>query len=270
MENESLVTVLYKEIMKKLKNRVMTTLSLKPRTCKEQGIRQSTWESNNGGLGAITEIKNIEKTCDHTHVSIADQMELMTEGSRVKALMYKYLCEFVGTPEFNWKLWQEGVGYCLNGTFGKWGRVHNGNFKKSSGIVGVVVENIHKVDEAIALFTSKPNIAFCYSVYLQGVLTLGVRVDATLIKNDDDFRQAFHQIEDMFRNWGYEINSKCKDVSYIFWMPGDPDRYYNPDAAILKIERRPRETLKNSSANVREWRNLGSGCRVSSLGEIIV
>ena len=152
--------------MNKFKKRVISTLSLKPRAGKNQVVCKLPWKSNYESLDDITEIKQLTQTHKNTHVSIDEQMQIMAEGSPLTRIFNSHLA-YMDIDEFNKTALKEGIGYCVNGTFKRLQPVHNGSFEKSSGIVSVVLEHIGDVEEAIALFTSKPYILFCYKNYLR-------------------------------------------------------------------------------------------------------
>ncbi|WP_221897280.1 BT4734/BF3469 family protein [Bathymodiolus japonicus methanotrophic gill symbiont] len=56
------------------------------------------------------------------------------------------------------------------------------------------------------------------------------------MNNDADFKQAYFQIESLFKTWGYETDPACKDISRKCFLCHDADVFYNPDADIYKLK----------------------------------
>ncbi|WP_221898223.1 BT4734/BF3469 family protein [Bathymodiolus japonicus methanotrophic gill symbiont] len=124
----------------------------------------------------------------------------------------------------------------FNGTFKLGQPVKNGTFEKSSGLLIVDLDHLEDVHLAKSDLITKPNIVFCFISPSGDGLKLGVRVDASLINNDADFKQAYFQIESIFKAWGYETDPACKDISRKCFLCHDADVFYNPDADICKLK----------------------------------
>ncbi|WP_221898191.1 BT4734/BF3469 family protein [Bathymodiolus japonicus methanotrophic gill symbiont] len=86
----------------------------------------------------------------------------------------------------------------FNGTFKLGQPVKNGTFEKSSGLLIVDLDHLEDVHLAKSDLITKPNIVFCFISPSGDGLKLGVRVDASLINNDADFKQAYFQIESIW------------------------------------------------------------------------
>lgn len=137
---------------------------------------------------------------------------------------------------------------CFNGTFHD--KVTNKNFDKSSGLFLVDIDNLPDVYSARADLITKPNIVLCFISPSGAGLKLAVRVDADRIKSDADFKQAYIQIEYIFKSWGYEIDDACKDVSRKCFLPRDPDAFSNPDADIYDLAPFKKKEPKSTSTRI--------------------
>lgn len=91
---------------------------------------------------------------------------------------------------------------------------------------------------------AQPYTAFCFISPSGDGLKVGIRVDATRIKNDADFKGAFYQIEELFQTLEFKIDASCKDISRKCFLAHDKDAYFNPDAEIHELDPFPEQKPK--------------------------
>jgi len=118
---------------------------------------------------------------------------------------------------------------CINfsGTFH--GNVVNDDFAQSSGIFLVDIDNVDPASTKDKL-AKLPYTVFAFTSPSGNGVKAGIRIDPTLITNDQDFKRMYQCIEPWLATLDITIDPACKDVRRLCFISHDPDMYINYEA----------------------------------------
>ena len=124
---------------------------------------------------------------------------------------------------------------CINfsGTF--YGNVVNDDFAQSSGIFPVDIDNVDPTSTKDKL-AKLPYTVFAFTSPSGNGVKAGIRVDPTLITNDQDFKRMYQCIEPWLATLDITIDPACKDVRRLCFISHDPDMYINYEAEPIETK----------------------------------
>lgn len=137
--------------------------------------------------------------------------------------------------------------FVLNGDFDK--KISNDSFIESSGLFHFDIDDLDDVLEVKnKIIAQIPEI---YSLWLspskKGLKGL-IRIPDDFIKNDEEFKIVYHQIEALFLSFGHILDKSCKDVRRLCFVSSDKDIYINEQADCLIVNKE--KPVRNQSAVV--------------------
>lgn len=191
-------------------------------------VYKKIWESENNS------VVTIEYVIDSIR---SDKLKAQTESIRIvngngNEKAYKELKGSLPVASFN-------------GAFKKGISVKNDSFEKSSGIFHIDIDNVN----APAVFSTlcgMETILFAFISPSGCGVKAGIRINPDDVLCDDDFKQAFKQVDSFFSDLGVSIDTKCKDVRRACFLCHDANAYYNHEASVFDLQEFEDEAVINN------------------------
>ena len=126
--------------------------------------------------------------------------------------------------------------FSFAGIFADKKSISNETFLKSSGMFTVDIDGLYgDITEHKQAICAIPEVIFCFVSPTGNGFKIGIRINPDTVKNDDDFKRVYYQIEAYFLKEGFTIDDACKDVSRKCFASHDPEIYINYDAEVFVI-----------------------------------
>ena len=134
---------------------------------------------------------------------------------------------------------------CINfsGTFH--GNVVNDDFAQSSGIFLVDIDNVDPASTKDKL-AKLPYTVFAFTSPSGNGVKAGIRIDPSMISNDQDFKRIYHCVEPWLATLDIIIDPACKDIRRLCYISHDPDMYTNYEAIPIDFNALQAQFIQNA------------------------
>jgi hypothetical protein len=185
----------------------------------------------------ITLLNNIYRPNEFEDITLGTAMDDIQTGVYAKQVRrVREIYQRHGKcPEYS-KAKAKLPSFAFSGTFRD--SVENANLAKHSGVMPLDIDRVH-IPTVWGALTADEHIMFLFRSPSGDGIKGGIPITGN-IKNDDDHKRAFFQVEQYLNDrHGIKIDPACKDVRRLCFISHDPDLYYNPNAKSIQIADAP-------------------------------